>query len=363
MWTVRLNRILEGVCETAVTIQGKVYSFDSFDICYPDSDEISGYLIDVCTFNPTSYRWNLIHTQSFLEEVPVNIMGRGVVAYGHCAYLSGGESLSPVGFYRFDTVSMTWSRPGVCGQVPRADIHHSACVVGQRMYIFGGFHRDSSEFVHFLDLETLEWHRVPTSGVAPDGRCWHTTTTIGTRMYVWGGNLDGSQPNVRYDNSLYYLETTTATWVRPQVQGVAPEGRECHAAFVYDRELYIYGGYNELLNTHYTDMHKYDVEKSRWTKVTPTGSGPSARHSASCSVLGERVLVFGGFGPPPILEEEEYLEDIYEEEVELTDLHVLHLAPTLQNLCMLAVIDADLDTGKLPEFIIKKINTFRSGQS
>ncbi|KAK8778485.1 hypothetical protein V5799_020179 [Amblyomma americanum] len=355
MWTVRVNGIPERLNDKAFTVNGKTYSFDSCSYSRSDSDGSSGYNLDVYIFDHASYRWDMRKTRLLPRDGPILIFGRSVVAYGHCAYLWGGWHDSPGmnGLRRFDTVSMTWSRPQERGDVPRSQISHSACVLGHRMYIFGGFDRNSLNIVRFLDLETLEWHRVPTSGEAPARRYCHTASAIGTRMYVWGGNLGSSQPNERYDNSLYYLETTTATWVRPQVQGVAPEGRECHAGFVYDRELYIFGGYNRLLNTHYTDMHKYDVEKSRWTKMTPIGSGPSARHSPCCSVLGERVLIFGGFGPAPILEEEE----------EMTDLHVLHLAPTLQNLCILAVIDADLDMSKLPELIIKEISTIRSGQS
>ncbi|KAK8778483.1 hypothetical protein V5799_020177 [Amblyomma americanum] len=235
MWTVRVNGIPERLNDKAFTVNGKTYSFDSCSYSRSDSDGSSGYNLDVYIFDHASYR---------------------VVAYGHCAYLWGGWHDSPGmnGLRRFDTVSMTWSRPQERGDVPRSQISHSACVLGHRMYIFGGFDRNSLNIVRFLDLETLEWHRVPTSGEAPARRYCHTASAIGTRMYVWGGNLGSSQPNERYDNSLYYLETTTATWVRPQVQGVAPEGRECHSAFVYDRELYIFGGYNETAGH---PLHRY----------------------------------------------------------------------------------------------------------
>ncbi|XP_077497969.1 kelch domain-containing protein 3-like [Amblyomma americanum] len=352
MWTVKLNGIPERFQDMAVTIKGKVYSFDAFDDNSSDSDE-RDHLIDVYTFDPASYRWDIVPVEPLHEDEPINIMGCSVVAYGHCAYLWGGWNTSPVNFvHRFDSVAMTWSRPEVRGEVPRPQITHSACVLSQRMYIFGGLDTDSLNGVRYLDLETLEWHHVLTSGEAPDGRYWHTASAIGTRMYVWGGRLQASVNNEHYDNSLYYLETTTATWVRPHVQGVAPEGRECHSAFVYEKELYIFGGCRALTGTYFADMHKYDLEKSCWTKVTAIGCGPSARHSAGCSVLGERVLVFGGLGPLTNIEEEE-----------LTNLHVLHLAPTLKNLCLLAVIDAGLDLGDLPPLIRNEISTIISRSS
>ncbi|KAK8783567.1 hypothetical protein V5799_010068 [Amblyomma americanum] len=363
MWTVRLNGIPGDLNYMPVTIRGKVYSFDSFGGDSSDSDERAEYLIDVYTFDPASYRWVIVPAQQLHEDQPISIICGSVVAYGHCAYLWGGWNSIPVNsVLRFDSVAMTWSRPEVRGEVPRPHISHSACVLSQRMYIFGGLDTHSSNWVRFLDLETLEWNRVPTSGEAPAGRYCHTASAIGTRMYVWGGHLEDAETNDHYDNSLYYLETTTATWVRPQVKGVVPEGRECHCTFVYERELYIFGGYSELRNTCFEDIHKYDPEKSCWTKVTPIGSGPSARRSPGCSVLGERVLVFGGLGPLRNPEDEEHIDDIHEEE-ELPNLHVLHLAPTLKNLRVLAVIDAGLDLDKLPPFIRNEISTIISGSS
>ncbi|KAK8775943.1 hypothetical protein V5799_030713, partial [Amblyomma americanum] len=138
MWTVKLNGIPERLQDMAVTIKGKVYSFDAFDDNSSDSDE-RDHLIDVYTFDPASYRWDIVPVEPLHEDEPINIMGCSVVAYGHCAYLWGGWNTSPVNFvHRFDSVAMTWSRPEVRGEVPRPQISHSACVLSQRMYIFGG---------------------------------------------------------------------------------------------------------------------------------------------------------------------------------------------------------------------------------
>ncbi|KAK8760967.1 hypothetical protein V5799_027765 [Amblyomma americanum] len=194
MWTVKLNGIPERLHDVAVTIKGKVYSFDSFGDNSSDSDEREDDLIDVYTFDPASYRWNILPTQQLHEDEPINLLGCSVVAYGHCAYLWGGWNSSPVNVvHRFDSVANTWSGLVVRGEVPRPQISHSACVLSQRMYIFGGLDMDSSNWVRFLDLETLEWHRVPTSGEAPAGRFCHTASAIGTRMYVWGGHLEDSR--------------------------------------------------------------------------------------------------------------------------------------------------------------------------
>ncbi|KAK8783419.1 hypothetical protein V5799_010216 [Amblyomma americanum] len=87
MWTVRLNGIPERINDKAVTIKGKVYSFDSFDTWFRDGEKISGFLDDVYTSDPASYRWGMLEALALPADGPINILGRSVVAYGHCAYL------------------------------------------------------------------------------------------------------------------------------------------------------------------------------------------------------------------------------------------------------------------------------------
>ncbi|XP_077496555.1 kelch domain-containing protein 3-like [Amblyomma americanum] len=312
MWTLRKSSIPKRINGKSVTINGKIYSIDNYQAV---RHAVQRYLFDVYVFDPASHRWDVLQTESAPDSGPVYFLGHSVVAYGHCAYVWGKSNIRPWvnGVYRFDTRTLTWSRPEECGQMPRPHTGHSACVLGQRMYVFAGFSMDSPHHVFFLDLQTMKWHRVATSGEAPAQRCFHTATAIGTRMYVWGGQVNGAEDNDCYDNRLYYLETTTSVWVRPQVRGVRPVGRKHHAALVYDGELYICGGYSGRLGTCFADMHKYDLEKSCWTEVKPSGLGPSARYSHGCCALGQRVFVFGGHGPPPNPEDGEHIDDTSEE--------------------------------------------------
>lgn len=63
----------------------------------------------------------------------------------------------------FDTTTHMWSQPKVHGEVPGARDGHSACVINNCMYIFGGYEEDTDMFsqdVHVLDLKTMEWKYV-----------------------------------------------------------------------------------------------------------------------------------------------------------------------------------------------------------
>ncbi|XP_077496523.1 kelch domain-containing protein 3-like [Amblyomma americanum] len=327
-----------------VCINGKVYSFRSgFE---PRNS------VDVFIFDPASYRWDMVRTK-LPDCEQFNVSLDTVVAYGQCAYLCGPalrwQCLTVT--YRFDTNTMTCSRLDVFGEAPPIIIGNKACMVGHRMYVFSEL--GNSHNLQFLDLDTLEWHRIATSGECPVRRTLNTVSTIGTRVYTLGGSLQ--DPSF----AIYYFETTTSSWVRPKVQGVAPVRRREHSAFVYNEELYIFGGLSDLLPTYLADMHKYDPETSCWTEVKPCGLGPSARFWHGCSVMGERVFIFGGIGPAPNQKEGQVIE----ERRGLTDLHLLHLAPTLQNLCVLAVIDAQLDLRGSPPFIRKMVNAITTHPS
>ncbi|KAH8028624.1 hypothetical protein HPB51_017842 [Rhipicephalus microplus] len=100
-------------------------------------------------------------------DVPFQRYGHTVMGYGDYAYLWGGRNDDGAcnTLYRFDTNTLTWSRPKVCGHVPGARDGHSACVMGNRMYVFGGFEEQADRFsqdVHYLDLDTMLWQYVPT---------------------------------------------------------------------------------------------------------------------------------------------------------------------------------------------------------
>lgn len=51
------------------------------------------------------------------------------------------------------------------GDIPRARDGHSACVISNFMYVFGGYEEETDQFsqdVHKLDLNSMEWSFVKT---------------------------------------------------------------------------------------------------------------------------------------------------------------------------------------------------------
>lgn len=130
--------------------------------------------------------------------------------------------------------------PPVTGIVPYAKDGHSACVIRNKMYVFGGFEYLTDQYsqeVHCLDLDSLQWTFVDVHGAPPSQRDFHTAVPIGDRMYIFGGRGDlnspyNSQEEV-YCPQVFYLDTVKDEWVVANPQGTWPEGRRSHSACKY----------------------------------------------------------------------------------------------------------------------------------
>ncbi|KAF6018336.1 hypothetical protein EB796_023363 [Bugula neritina] len=174
--------------------------------------------------------------------------------------------------YTFDVVSRCWHRPKVTGTLPLARDGHSCCVVGNCMYLFGGFEEESMEFsntVYSLNLTTFRWSFCLASGEEPIWRDFHSATAWRDYMIVFGGRSDEAGPihsaQELYDDTIYMFDTRNNRWSVPKVTGPLPVGRRSHCAFEHKDRLYIFGGFNSNLGTHYNDIYMYNIKKKRWS--------------------------------------------------------------------------------------------------
>ncbi|KAJ8386958.1 hypothetical protein AAFF_G00161350 [Aldrovandia affinis] len=126
---------------------------------------------------------------------------------------------------------MTWSMPETKGPPPLPRSLHSANLIGNKMYVFGGWvpvvRTDDrpgalgAEWICTnslceLNLDTLAWRSLSPERQQEEGKAWgpraragHCTATIGSRLYVWSGR-DGYRKSWNYQvccKDLWYLET------------------------------------------------------------------------------------------------------------------------------------------------------------
>ncbi|KFV74910.1 Host cell factor 2, partial [Dryobates pubescens] len=131
--------------------------------------------------------------------------------------------------WELDIETMTWSRPETKGTVPLPRSLHTANVIGNKMYIFGGWVPQSTGgeisthdgewkctgSFSYLNLDTTEWIGLISdcqedkSNSLPGPRAGHCAVAVGTRLYIWSGR-DGYRKawnNQVCCKDLWYLDT------------------------------------------------------------------------------------------------------------------------------------------------------------
>ncbi|KAK8756381.1 hypothetical protein V5799_000914 [Amblyomma americanum] len=137
MWTVRLEGGPRRVNLAVVAVDDKICSFGGH--CTGE-DYTNRTPIDVHTLDTVPLRWTPLQTESNRDVVPFKRYGHTIVFYADCVYLWGGrDDNGPYStLYSFGTYTKMRTRPKVFSEVPWPRDGHSACVIGKRMFVFGG---------------------------------------------------------------------------------------------------------------------------------------------------------------------------------------------------------------------------------
>ncbi|XP_023229301.1 kelch domain-containing protein 3-like [Centruroides sculpturatus] len=278
-----------------------------------------------------------------------------------------------VDFYSFkspdesDTYDFSWSCLKTRGKIPPSRDGHTACVTDDYMYICGGFLKNlSSEFleVYQLNFITLEWEYLYIKNNVPYWKDFHSAVFIDKKMYLFGGQQLKRKQKI-CSNELIYLDTETMTWNYLYPKGNVPQGRRSHSAFVYRKNMYIFGGYNSIANQFFNDLYLYKPTDNTWELVRTIGKGPSPRRRQSCCIIDDQVVIFGGASPKTSpsakfsLETNNFIDKylIYQD-----DIFMLNLFLPLKTLSMIKIINENIDISKLPEFLRKEIFKYCKNQ-
>ena len=187
--------------------------------------------------------------------------------------------------------------------VPADREGHSACVIGQRIYIFGGTWTTDSATSYLNDLKIFDvgtrcWSTPVASGTTPIEREGHTAQSIDDYMLIFGGTWVDDEDNSHYFDDLYQLTTVPSlSWRVPTCSGQPPSSREGHTASVLQRQMVVFGGAglsaaDEPVNLN--DFHLLDVEMWEWSQPRITGSVPQERRYHSSCIVGNVMHIFGG---------------------------------------------------------------------
>ncbi|XP_018573146.1 host cell factor 2 isoform X2 [Anoplophora glabripennis] len=148
--------------------------------------------------------------------------------------------------------------------------------------------------------------RPPKANPAPCPRLGHSFTLVNARVYLFGGLANDSadpKSNVpRYLNDLYTLDirSNPIQWDIPSTNGPSPPPRESHTGVAYvDKNkgksfLVIYGG---MSGCRLGDLWFLETETMTWSKPQVSGTTPLPRSLHTSTLIGHRMFVFGGWVP------------------------------------------------------------------
>ncbi len=260
----------------------------------------------------------------------------------HAEQLPGAPDL-PAGIPSDATEPLVWVPITTQGLAAVADRGYHAAAAsedGMQVYIFGGIsRRQSRNDVAVLDVATWTWRVVETTGgvwscvnltmfvpccltlfdtnthcIVSQSICFPTplqnnigdppAPRFGASAAVYNHHLWIVGGGWGYDllrsggdhDDVHCLNLTTNQWQRPKGYRDCPYSSSvgrCHAAALVGSKLVFFGGGLEMSN----DLCWLDLETAQWGAPNVVGPRPQGRLSASLTVLGDRVFMFGGWMP------------------------------------------------------------------
>ncbi|KAF6211887.1 hypothetical protein GE061_012404 [Apolygus lucorum] len=177
------------------------------------------------------------------------------------------------------------------------------------------------------DPSTNSWFKPNTKGVTPDPRAAHSACLVNNRAFMFGGRLGETRTN-----DLYFINMDTLTWsrnVNTATNADGPEGRSWLSFnFVTKHKAVVYGGlrqYGMPAMDYWECDFSDNYESLTWTKcVTPIE--PRVWHQAAfCENTHELVIVGGVSKSPYDMEEEDHVNHMKIIPYEPTTLYRLSL--------------------------------------
>jgi len=207
-----------------------------------------------------------------------------------------------------NTETLAWYRPRVAlGKSPDARSYHSCTRVGSALFVFGGQSEKRGGRGGVLgdmpvfDLVSMCWETRDARGKQPQGRYWHTAALLDGKLVVFGG-FTGTKSL----NDVHLLDTEAMLWSTPLMHGTPPPAIANHSCTVVGSRIYIFGGMTVAPNDqgesfikYSSDVHVLDCENVTWERLRRRGSQPSSRAYHEAVLVGEYVLVLGGWSGGP----------------------------------------------------------------
>ncbi|KAL2346997.1 hypothetical protein Fmac_000997 [Flemingia macrophylla] len=231
-----------------------------------------------------------------------------LILYGGEFY-NGNKTFVYSDLYRYDAEKLEWKLVSSPNSPPPRSAHQ-AVAWKNYIYIFGGeFTSPNQERFHhykdfwMLDLKTNQWEQLNLKG-CPSPRSGHRMVLYKHKIILFGGFYDTLR-EVRYYNDLFVFDLDQFKWqeIKPKPGAMWPTGRSGFQLFVYQDDIFLYGGYSKEVSSDknnsekgfvHSDMWSLDPKTWEWNKVKKSGMPPGPRAGFSMCVHKRRAVLFGG---------------------------------------------------------------------
>uniref|UniRef100_A0A2K5X6S4 Kelch domain containing 4 n=1 Tax=Macaca fascicularis TaxID=9541 RepID=A0A2K5X6S4_MACFA len=135
----------------------------------------------------------------------------------------------------------------------------------------------------------------------PPRRCAHQAVVVpqgGGQLWVFGGEFASPSGEQFYHyKDLWVLHLATKTWEQVKSTG-GPSGRSGHRMVAWKRQLILFGGFHESTRDYiyYNDVYAFNLDTFTWSKLSPSGTGPTPRSGCQMSVTPQGgIVIYGGY--------------------------------------------------------------------
>jgi hypothetical protein len=207
--------------------------------------------------------------------------------------------------WNFNFNDKKWNKISVEGVVPCArDGHLSSLIYNKYMIIYAGLD-DKDEVINnifLFDINNKKWIECEIEGIFPQNIDGQSCCLVGDKLYLFGGQSPGDD---EYSNDLYTLEfDIDETFVnKPKANislvsisnNVRPKERASQSCVVYkDQFLIIIGGEGKKKEP-LDDIWVFDLKNNCYTEIELTGNEKiEGRFCHSCIIYGDTLALYGG---------------------------------------------------------------------
>ncbi|XP_030675742.1 kelch domain-containing protein 4 isoform X3 [Nomascus leucogenys] len=188
---------------------------------------------------------------------------------------------------------------------PRLNASLSVHPEKDELILFGGEYFNGQKTFLYNELYVYNirkdtWTKVDIPS-PPPRRCAHQAVVVpqgGGQLWVFGGEFASPNGEQFYHyKDLWVLHLATKTWEQVKSTG-GPSGRSGHRMVAWKRQLILFGGFHESTRDYiyYNDVYAFNLDTFTWSKLSPSGTGPTPRSGCQMSVTPQGgIIIYGGY--------------------------------------------------------------------